>query len=233
MWSILVGLFLAFSVAIGGASANEQRTPLITGQGFIISQGSDYFHYEGKMAPVGMYLLFQQLRNNEEINAVAFNSKGGRADTYYAANVLAHAMPNLKMGVKDGDICVSACAYVLTLFDNMYIERGAMLAFHTPYFEGMKISETLQDYTRRTNVEISKFTETWINSGWNYSLFSLIIYVSSPDTYLVFEDMETLIHWKDGTLTTKPTNEAAYNFSVLDSEEFNLRRQELLQEDEG
>lgn len=192
---VLLGSALLLSTSVANADVNLVDNGLFRID-VIEDDVIDHLKYEGEMYPLGIAFLYKAIKDTG-IETVYWNSPGGRADTYPASYLLFSKYPNLKFGIKSGDICLSACAFVFAKSNDGVIEEGGIIGFHLPYLPQIPANTTLQEYAGMMIEKTMQYTELWIHDGYSLKLISLMAKHTNPGKFMMFRKFSDLQSWRD------------------------------------
>lgn len=181
-------------------------------------KGADMIRYDGDMTPFNIMQLGIQLAINRDIQIINIKSSGGAAQSYPSMLGLYTVRPDLVFLVKDKEYCLSSCAYGVSIFNGLALEKGSLFGFHMPFVSGIKTTDKISDIIQSNNFAVLNYAEIWTNTGYSFSLFKIINDRTSPDSFLVFDDAPDLYAWR-GIGNQYPENHN--NYRIMSSEDIN------------
>jgi len=156
------------------------------------SHHESWLRFEGAMTMKGMSDLGDKIVAGN-YDRLELNSAGGLAQSGY---LLGHAIEysNVKVMVRYGDICLSACAFAAMGSDDVII--NGILGLHSPYAMGHDSGTTLTEIAQISNVGFADMMWYLSNMGYNIRLLKQIADETSPESFIVFSNAADLKSFK-------------------------------------
>lgn len=215
MLKFLLAALLAFSL-LSPAQARVIE-PIADGTEFSIfriieDDGTTSLAYQGNMTYTGIVMLSVELRAGT-YDRLEMHSPGGLAVSGYilAATLEETGTP---MVVRAGHACMSSCAYAALRAPELIIE--GLLGFHLPYVDLYEVDMTPLDYAAISNGVTLQFTWFALNAGYNFQFVSLMALETTPESFMVFTDEDSLYQFRTKPLTVVEETDILYEILTED-----------------
>lgn len=157
---------------------------------YTISIGNDdqnqkYLRFEGYVGQNFSFNMSKFLEQHPDLEYIEVSSIGGLLDEIDIPGRII-ASRSLPIVIKDGDVCLSSCAFMALYSPDITI--NGQLAFHTPFYEIFDSSLTLHEVNIRAIPPSLKRTRMLHEYNWSLSLYELIVRESDRKKYVVFEN---------------------------------------------
>ncbi len=151
--------------------------------------GKTFMRYDGGFVPASGGAITNYLRGFPDIEYLEFNSPGGSLLEINGPGALLRET-GITFVVREGDVCVSACAFLALYSKN--IELEGLIAFHLPYRPGYSRASTLYDISQSMVERTLRQTRQMFDNDWLIYLYLTIARESDMTNFLVFNDIAEL-----------------------------------------
>lgn len=161
---------------------------------------------------------FYTIRNaiiNNDVEVVYLNSYGGITLEAHLLGLFFREF-SLTAIVRERDVCASACALVLLGAENVVID--GYVAFHSSYYASFPYTHSLSDIYIEGGVEAARLLEYVITLGYSYKLGTNIVNLTTPTTYMLFDDETDLLQYRTEDVVSVPEREFSL-FSIVNEAE--------------
>lgn len=192
-------MFLSFLIALFSASiANAEETLLHQTQDYQITHISepsgDYIKFTGFMMYYTTYNLDVAF---EETGAdtLHINSLGGLVIEAYDLGYYLKEN-NINVVIEENDKCVSACAFAVSVQDEITLENEEGLLFHMPYTDSVPTTMSLQEYRRDNSISLLYTMRYMLDNNFSMDFIEIIIMNSDINRFVSVESVEELEKFK-------------------------------------
>lgn len=149
-----------------------------------------FLRYVGRIGYMTSDMLVSMIEKySDRLDHIQLSSPGGnlRETIDPGIAIRNHEIP---IKIREGDACVSACAYLALYSPD--IDINGLLAFHRPYFSQYDITNSIYDISQSTVTMTISLINQFFDNGWKTFLYYTIATESDDRIYVVFDNEDEL-----------------------------------------
>ncbi len=120
--------------------------------------------------------------------------------------------------IEKDTMCVSACAYAIMKAE--HVDIFGKVVFHPPYFPYIPTEETLYGILHSSNMMNLELVSWFIDSGYTIEFLKLIHESTNNQTFMVFDNFESLAKFKSEDMNYLPEDYTNYYVLMTANELF-------------
>lgn len=186
---------------------NAESKVLFNGPNWkIIQAGDDMIRMTGFLGINSVYPLNMLIQTGKYENLQLDGPGGHFRPGMILGNIIRES--NIRVHVKEGDVCISACAFAAMASQDLTIE--GKFALHPPY-PNFDMDMELRDYISINNKGYFAMVMYMLDHGYNMDLIEAITSHSNASEYVVFDNEENLLSFRtDSPLTKTDSGDKLY-----------------------
>ena len=160
----------------------------------VTDQNEEYIKFIGFMMQYTTYNLniaFQQTG----VDTLYINSYGGLAMESYDLGYMLKSN-DINVVVDENDSCISACAFAVSIQENITLKNEGGLLFHMPYSDSIPASMSLHQYRKTSNISLLYTMKYMLENNFSIEFIEIIIRNGDVNKFVSVESVEELNKFK-------------------------------------
>jgi len=209
IFGILVFLLV---VLFANQSVSE---PLVVNRDYVITKIDDNtIKFSGSFVEQAGLMLVMSATSMDTKTLIISSPGGLMSEAAMVGLYLADA--NVRVIIEKDTMCVSACAYAIMKAPDVDI-RGKVV-FHPPYYPYVPTEETLYSVLHSSSMMNLELVSWFIESGYTLEFLKLIHETTDNQTFMVFDNFESLKKFKSNDISYLPDNFTEY-YTIMTGDE--------------